>query len=47
MINIPANINNAIDEKLCDSEINIPLNKPELLNDINAINTKFKCNIDE
>jgi len=47
LINNPANKNNAIDEKLWDNEINTALNKPELLNDNNDTNTKFKCNIDE
>lgn len=47
LINKPANKNNAIDEKLCDNEINIPLNKPQELNDKHETKTKFKCNIDE
>tara|TARA_B110000240_G_C13116540_1_gene290729 strand:+ start:41 stop:298 length:258 start_codon:yes stop_codon:yes gene_type:complete len=43
----PHNKNNAIDEKLCDNEIKIPLNKPHELNDKHETKTKFKCNIDE
>ena len=47
MINKPADKNDAIDEKLWANGINIPLNKPQELNDNNDANTKFKCNIDE
>ena len=47
MIIKPINKNKAIDEKLWDNEINIPLNIPHELNDKVATNTKFKCNIDE
>ncbi len=47
LINKPANKNKAIDEKLWDNDINMALNKPQELNDNNATNTKFRCNIDE
>ena len=43
----PVNRNSDIDEKLCDKEMMIPLNKQHELNDKHETKTKFKCNIDE
>jgi hypothetical protein len=47
LISRPASINNPIEEKLCDNEINNPLNNPQLPNDKQEQNAKFKCKIEE
>lgn len=47
LINKPINKESAIDDKLCDKLIIIPVNIPLLFKDKIELNVKFKCNIEE
>ena len=47
LITRPARRNSPTEEKLCDRDINMPLNSPHELNDSREAKDRFKWRIDE